>query len=66
MNIGNILEVNIENELSRSYTDYAMSVIVGRTDIRDGLKPVHRRVLYAMSELKMIGTNSTKNRQISW
>src|SRR5690625_6522644 len=46
--------VNIEDELKRSYLDYAMSVIVGRAlpDVRDGLKPVHRRVLFAMSELK--------------
>ncbi len=46
--------VNIEDELKQSYLDYAMSVIVGRAlpDVRDGLKPVHRRVLYAMSELK--------------
>ena len=45
--------VNIEEELRQSYLDYAMSVIVGRAlpDVRDGLKPVHRRVLYAMSEL---------------
>ncbi|WP_237578189.1 DNA gyrase subunit A, partial [Klebsiella pneumoniae] len=42
--------VNIEEELKNSYLDYAMSVIVGRAlpDVRDGLKPVHRRVLYAM------------------
>ena len=48
-----ILPVNIENELKQSYLDYAMSVIVGRAlpDVRDGLKPVHRRVLYAMSVL---------------
>jgi DNA gyrase subunit A len=46
--------VNIEDELKQSYLDYAMSVIVGRAlpDVRDGLKPVHRRVLFAMSELK--------------
>jgi DNA gyrase subunit A len=45
--------VNIEDELKQSYLDYAMSVIVGRAlpDVRDGLKPVHRRVLYAMHEL---------------
>lgn len=45
--------VNIEDELKQSYLDYAMSVIVGRAlpDVRDGLKPVHRRVLFAMSEL---------------
>lgn len=48
-----ILPVNIEDELKKSYLDYAMSVIVGRAlpDARDGLKPVHRRVLFAMSEL---------------
>ncbi|MGK2912935.1 MAG: DNA gyrase subunit A [Porticoccaceae bacterium] len=48
-----ILPVNIEDELRKSYLDYAMSVIVGRAlpDVRDGLKPVHRRVLFAMSEL---------------
>ncbi|MBL4857337.1 MAG: DNA gyrase subunit A [Idiomarina sp.] len=46
--------VNIEDELKSSYLDYAMSVIVGRAlpDVRDGLKPVHRRVLFAMSELR--------------
>ncbi len=54
-----IVPVNIEDELRQSYLDYAMSVIVGRAlpDVRDGLKPVHRRVLYAMSEL-----NNTHNR----
>lgn len=48
-----ILPVNLEEEMRQSYLDYAMSVIVGRAlpDVRDGLKPVHRRVLYAMSEL---------------
>lgn len=47
------LPVNIEDEMKKSYLDYAMSVIVGRAlpDVRDGLKPVHRRVLYAMSVL---------------
>jgi len=45
--------VNLEDEMRQSYLDYAMSVIIGRAlpDVRDGLKPVHRRVLYAMSEL---------------
>ncbi len=49
-----ILQVNLEDEMRQSYLDYAMSVIVGRAlpDVRDGLKPVHRRVLFAMSELK--------------
>lgn len=48
-----ITQVTIEEELKQSYLDYAMSVIIGRAlpDVRDGLKPVHRRVMYAMSEL---------------
>jgi DNA gyrase subunit A len=48
-----VLPVNLEDEMQQSYLDYAMSVIVGRAlpDVRDGLKPVHRRVLYAMSVL---------------
>ncbi|MFT4719871.1 MAG: DNA gyrase subunit A [Candidatus Azotimanducaceae bacterium] len=48
-----ITTINIEDELKQSYLDYAMSVIVGRAlpDVRDGLKPVHRRVLFAMNEL---------------
>src|SRR5688572_27032625 len=48
-----LLSVNLEDEMRRSYLDYAMSVIVGRAlpDARDGLKPVHRRVLFAMREL---------------
>ena len=48
-----VLSINIEEEMKQSYLDYAMSVIVGRAlpDVRDGLKPVHRRVLYAMREL---------------
>jgi DNA gyrase subunit A len=51
-----ILPVNIEDELRQSYLDYAMSVIIGRAlpDVRDGLKPVHRRVLYAMNELNNV------------
>ncbi|MBU4374592.1 MAG: intein-containing DNA gyrase subunit A, partial [Euryarchaeota archaeon] len=50
-----ITPVNIEVEMKRSYMDYAMSVIVGRAlpDVRDGLKPVHRRILYAMNEQGM-------------
>jgi DNA gyrase subunit A len=51
-----IQPVNIENEMKQSYLDYAMSVIVGRAlpDVRDGLKPVHRRSLYAMHELSNV------------
>ena len=54
-----IIQVNIEEQMKTSYIDYSMSVIVGRAlpDVRDGFKPVHRRVLYAMSEL---GNNSNK------
>ena len=50
-----ILLVNIEDEMKKSYIDYAMSVIVARAlpDVRDGLKPVHRRILYAMNELSL-------------
>lgn len=52
---GKILPINIREEMKRSYIDYAMSVIVGRAlpDVRDGLKPVHRRILFAMQELGM-------------
>ncbi len=54
-----VIPVNLEDEMRRSYLDYAMSVIVGRAlpDVRDGLKPVHRRVLFAMNEL---GAHSNK------
>src|SRR5215510_11330186 len=49
----NLQPINIEEEMRRSYLDYSMSVIIGRAlpDVRDGLKPVHRRVLYAMQEM---------------
>ncbi len=50
-----ITPVAIEEEMKRSYLDYAMSVIVARAlpDVRDGLKPVHRRILYAMKEARL-------------
>ena len=53
MTIGATRPVNIDEEMRNSYLDYAMSVIVSRAlpDVRDGLKPVHRRILYAMKEL---------------
>ena len=53
---GNIQPVNIEEEMRRSYLDYSMSVIIGRAlpDIRDGLKPVHRRILYAMHDMGVL------------
>jgi DNA gyrase subunit A len=52
-NTGNVVPINIEEEMRRSYLDYSMSVIIGRAlpDVRDGLKPVHRRVLYTMQEM---------------
>lgn len=52
--VENFPEVSIESEMKKSYLDYAMSVIIGRAlpDVRDGLKPVHRRILFAMRELK--------------
>ena len=51
---GHIANINIEDELRDSFMEYAMSVIVSRAlpDVRDGLKPVHRRVLFAMHQLK--------------
>ena len=54
-NRGKIIPVNIEEQMKTSYIDYSMSVIVGRAlpDVRDGFKPVHRRVLFAMNELSM-------------
>src|SRR3954467_13832300 len=50
---GNVVPINIEDEMRRSYVDYAMSVIIGRAlpDVRDGLKPVHRRILYGMRDM---------------
>lgn len=54
-NAGLIVNADLREEMSRSYTEYAMSVILGRAlpDLRDGLKPVHRRILYAMYELRL-------------
>ncbi len=52
----NVQPVNIEDEMRRSYLDYSMSVIIGRAlpDVRDGLKPVHRRILYAMQDMNLM------------
>ncbi|HUJ22176.1 MAG TPA: DNA gyrase subunit A [Bryobacteraceae bacterium] len=57
-----IVPINIEEEMRRSYLDYAMSVIVGRAlpDIRDGLKPVHRRILYGMNEMGLTPNRPTR------
>jgi DNA gyrase subunit A len=58
----NLVPINIEDEMRRSYLDYAMSVIVGRAlpDIRDGLKPVHRRILFGMHELGLQPNRPTR------
>jgi len=58
----NLVPINIEDEMRRSYLDYAMSVIVGRAlpDIRDGLKPVHRRILFGMQEMGLLPTRPTR------
>jgi hypothetical protein len=62
-----IIPVNIEEQMKMAYIDYSMSVIVGRAlpDVRDGLKPVHRRILFAMNELGMGPTNLIRNRPVS-
>ena len=59
---GNLVPINIEDEMRRSFLDYAMSVIVQRAlpDIRDGLKPVHRRILYGMHELGLAPNRPTR------
>src|SRR5512133_2031848 len=57
-----IIQVNIEEEMKSAYIDYSMSVIVSRAlpDVRDGLKPVHRRVLFGMSELGVMSNRTYK------
>jgi len=58
----NLVPINIEDEMKRSYLDYAMSVIVGRAlpDIRDGLKPVHRRILFTMYQMGLLPNRPTR------
>ena len=58
--VGRVRPVPIEEELKSAYLDYAMSVIVARAlpDVRDGLKPVHRRILYTMGEMGLSNTSS--------
>jgi DNA gyrase subunit A len=58
----NLVPINIEDEMRRSYLDYAMSVIVGRAlpDVRDGLKPVHRRILFGMHEMGLAPNRPTR------
>jgi DNA gyrase subunit A len=58
----NLIPINIEEEMRRSYLDYAMSVIIGRAlpDVRDGLKPVHRRILYTMQQMGLAPNRPTR------
>ena len=66
MILGKTKPINIEDEMRSSYLDYAMSVIVSRAlpDVRDGLKPVHRRILYAMDGLNLNPGGPHKN--VAW
>lgn len=67
MNIGKIQPTEITEEMEQSYLDYAMSVIVQRAlpDVRDGLKPVHRRILYAMQQMGLAHTSKfTKSAKV--
>src|ERR1700724_3358954 len=58
----NIQPVNIEEEMRKSYLEYSMSVIIGRAlpDVRDGLKPVHRRILYTMQQMGLAPNRPTR------
>lgn len=62
MTMPTVVETTLENEMKESYIDYAMSVIVGRAlpDVRDGLKPVHRRILYAMNQMGLTADKPTR------
>ncbi len=62
MEIGTVQQVDIDSQMREAYLDYAMSVIVARAlpDARDGLKPVHRRILYAMHDMGIRSTGSYK------
>jgi len=67
MTTGSVRKINIDQEMRESYLDYAMSVIVSRAlpDARDGLKPVHRRILYAMHDMGLrSGTPHRKSARI--
>ena len=65
MVIGATREVNIEDELKSSYLDYAMSVIVSRAlpDVRDGLKPVQRRILYSMQDMGLFHNSAASEKR---
>jgi len=64
--IGNVMNVDIVSEMEKSYLDYAMSVIVQRAlpDVRDGLKPVHRRIIYAMNNMGLSTAKTTKSAKV--
>ena len=64
---GKMLPIRIEDEMQKSYIDYAMSVIVSRAlpDVRDGLKPVHRRILMRCTKQAWPQTSRTRNRPVS-
>src|SRR6266851_1068251 len=66
MQIGQIQSVDIELQMRDAYLDYAMSVIVARAlpDIRDGLKPVHRRILYAMYDMGLLTSTYSKSAKV--
>ena len=59
---GTVIQIPIEDEVKKAYIDYSMSVIVQRAlpDVRDGLKPVHRRIMYAMDKLNLTSGGKTK------
>ena len=65
-NHGNIKTTNISSEMRTSFLDYSMSVIVARAlpDVRDGMKPVHRRILYAMNDLGIVADKPHKNQRV--
>ena len=67
-NIGTVRTININEEMRGSYLDYAMSVIVARAlpDARDGLKPVHRRILFAMYDMGLRPGNGIQEECTSW
>lgn len=62
-----LIKIDISDEMKQAYIDYSMSVIVARAlpDVRDGFKPVHRRLLYGMNELEPLPTNPIINRRVS-
>ena len=62
-NTGNLINISITDELRTAFRDYSMTVIVGRAlpDVRDGLKPVHRRILYAMFKEGLLSNKNSVN-----